>query len=217
MKGRYLWGVVAAIAIAASDATIAGISGGAFAASTNAPLLLLGPVEAVKQRESVVVVRGQKLPLRTVGQVEVGPTVAVFGSVRSDGSFDISGVQRQGLYVPGATSIVLTGVVQKILPALGRATVGSVNVDLVSLVPLEQSQGITVGSLVQVAGIQPVAGGLILVQGISGGATSGISGGATSGISGGATSGISGGATSGISGGATSGISGGATSGISGG
>ena len=139
MKGRYLWGVVAAIAIASSDPTIAGISGGAFASSTNAPLLLLGPVEAVKQRESVVVVLGQKLPARAVGQVEVGQTVAVFGTVDANGAFNISGVQRQGLYVPGATSILLTGVVQKIIPALGRATVGGVNVDLVSLVPLDLS------------------------------------------------------------------------------
>ncbi|HEU4623268.1 MAG TPA: hypothetical protein VFS52_00810, partial [Steroidobacteraceae bacterium] len=196
MKGRYLWGVVAAIAFAASDPTIAGISGGAFARSTDAPLVLLGPVEAINQREGVVVVLGQRLPARVVGHVEVGQTVAVFGTFDSRGVINVLGVQRQGLYVPGATSIVLTGVVQKVVPALGRATVGGVNVDLVSLVPLEQSEGIAVGSLVQVAGIQPVAGGLILVQGISGGATSGISGGATSGISGGATSGISGGATS---------------------
>lgn len=209
MKARYLWGFLAILGLGASNA--------ARAETSAEPLLLLGPVETIDQKESVVVVLGQRLPVRAVGQVEVGETLAVYGTINPNGTFNFSHLQRQGLYVPGATKIVLTGIVQKIAPLYGRATIAGVNVDLVSLAPLEQAPAIRVGSFVQLAGIQPVSGGLVLAQGIGGGATSGISGGARNGISGGARNGISGGARNGISGGATSGISGGARNGTSGG
>src|SRR5262245_15381616 len=93
MKGHLLWGAVVAVIVVSANA-VAGISGGAFTSSSNAAPILLGPVEAVKEREAVVVVLGQKLPQRVVGRVELGDTVAVFGSVRADGSLDISSVQR---------------------------------------------------------------------------------------------------------------------------
>jgi hypothetical protein len=224
MKGRLLSGAAVAVVLVTSNA-VGGISGGGFAASSS-ELILLGPVEAVKEREGVVIVLGQKLAQRAVGSVEVGQTLAVFGSVSADGAFSVSGVQRLGLYVPGATNIVVTGVVQKVNIALGRAVVGGLSVDTTTL---DQPDAIAVGSLVQVGGTQPVSGGLMLAQGISGGGkvASGISGGGkvSSGISGGGftSSGISGGGkvASGISGGGkvSSGISGGGftSSGISGG
>ena len=228
MKGRLLLGAAVALAFATSNA-VSGISGGGKVVAGNSELILLGPVEAIKDREGVVVVLGQKLSQRAVGQVEIGQTLAVFGSVNADGALAVSSVQSLGFYVPGATNIVVTGVVQKVNPALGRATVGGLSVDTTAVTTIDQSEAVSVGALVQVAGTQPVGGGLLLAQGISGGGkvASGISGGGkvTSGISGGGftASGISGGGkvASGISGGGkvTSGISGGGftASGISGG
>jgi len=216
MKGNFLLSVLASIAFVATSA-VAGISGGASQTAKNDQLLLVGPVEAIKERESIVVVLGQKLPLRSVGRVEVGETVAVFGAVRADGTITVARVQHEGLYVPGATSVLLTGTVQKINSLTGRAIVGGVSVDTTALTSIDQTRTIAVGTVVQVAGTQPAFGGLILVQGISGGAVQGISGGAVQGISGGAVQGISGGAVQGISGGAVQGISGGAVQGISGG
>ena len=213
MKGRLLLSMVAVIAFTTSNA-VAGISGGAKSAGAS-QLILTGPVEAIKEREGIVVVLGQKLPLRALGRVEIGQTVSVFGTANSDGSLVISQVQAGSSYVPGATAVVLTAIVQKINAALGRATVGGLNVDITSLNVIDPTQALAVGTVVQVSGTQPSSGGLILAQGISGGAsTQGISGGANlQGISGGANlQGISGGAkTQGISGGAsTQGISGGA-------
>src|SRR6185437_12213801 len=97
--------------------------------------------------------------------------------------------------------------------AVGRVTVGGVSVDVTPLLAT-QSVSLTKGSTIQVAGTQPLNGGLVLANGISGGALTdggGISGGAITsggGISGGAHTsggGISGGAITsggGISGGA---------------
>jgi len=212
MKCRLLWSFVAVVALAASHA-VGGISGGAYQRSSNSELLLLGPVELVKERQGVIVVLGQKLQLPSVNQFEVGQTVAVYGSVRADGTYAISAVQRHGLYVPGASPIVLTGVVQKVSSAIGRVIVNGISVDINSV----SGADVSAGAVVQIAGTQPSNAGLILAQGISGGAVQGISGGAVQGISGGAVQGISGGAVQGISGGAVQGISGGAVQGISGG
>ena len=195
MKGRFLLGVVAALSFATS--AVAGISGGALSKANTLQLILLGPVEAVSERDGNAMVLGQRLSLEALGPVEVGQTVAVFGDVKADGTLFVSQVRNLGQYVPGATTVLLTGVVQKLNSSIGRTTVNGVSVDINSVVSLDETGAIGAGTLVQVAGIQPNASGLLLAQGISGGAkTSGISGGAlANGISGGAlTSGISGGA-----------------------
>jgi hypothetical protein len=219
----FTW-VACALAFGASSA-IAGISGGAFRASSSPELLIVGPVEAIKEREGTAIVLGQKISLRKLGNAQVGESVSIFGTVRPDGSVSISGVVSNGQYVPGASPVLLTGVVQKISPLIGRAVINGLTVDLTTNLSASGSQSLTIGSLVQVSGTQPNDRGLILVQrlgagaaqGISGGAAQGISGGAAQGISGGAAQGISGGAAQGISGGAAQGISGGAAQGISGG
>ena len=229
MKGRLLWGAVVASALAASSALGGGISGGGRLSVSNSELILLGPVEALSKRDGVVTVLGQKLPQRAVGNVQVGDTLAVFGSVAADGSLKVDRVQSQGLYVPGATTVLLTGVIQKTSTALGLVVVGGVSVDVTSLIALDQSAGFSVGSFVQFVGTQPASGGLMLAGGISGGGftETGISGGGLTdkGISGGGftNTGISGGGLTdkGISGGGftNTGISGGGLTdkGISGG
>jgi len=216
MKGQLMKSVVLAMAFVASTA-IAGISGGALRVSTAPQLLIVGPVEAIKGREATATVLGQKLPLRSLGQVEIGESVSIFGVLRSDGTVAVSSVEHNGQYIPGASTVFLTAIVQKISPAVGRATVGGLKVDLTSLTTLDGSEAISVGSVVQLIGTQPNSNGLILAQGVGASALQGISGGAVQGISGGAVQGISGGAVQGISGGAVQGISGGAVQGISGG
>jgi Domain of unknown function (DUF5666) len=193
-----------------------------------APLLLVGPVESVNAKHTLAVVLGQKVLIGTSDRVTVGDTVAVYGESLGDGSLKATKVVSEGLYVPGATSIFISGTVQQVQPSIGRATVSGLPVDLTSLM----AQGAVtpaVGSTLEITGTQPVNNGLFVASGISGGGkvASGISGGGLSaaGISGGGLSaaGISGGGkvASGISGGGLSaaGISGGGLSaaGISGG
>jgi hypothetical protein len=213
MKRQIVWGAIVAIALATTNA-VGGVTGGGSSSSANSVLLLLGPVEAVKQRDGIVVVLGQKLPQRAVGSVEIGETLAVFGTVRADGTLSVSGVRHFGLYVPGATSVVLSGVVQKVSTALGRAIIAGLTVDLTAATALDSSQTIATGTFVQVSGTQPALGGLILAQGVTGGGTTnGVTGGGTvSGVTGGGTvSGVTGGGTvSGVTGGGTvSGVTGG--------
>jgi hypothetical protein len=203
---------VAVVTVLVASSAFAGISGGARASSSSPQLLVVGPVEIVKEREGVAIVLGQKVPLRSIGHVEVGESISLFGVIRSDGSITISSVQHNGQYVPGASPVFLTAVVQSIAPSVGRATVGGLKVDLTSLASLDGSKDVAVGKVVQLVGTQPNNNGLILAQALGATAVNGISGGAVNGISGGAVNGISGGAVNGISGGAVNGISGGARS-----
>jgi hypothetical protein len=208
----------------------AGISGGGTASvARQVPaLLVVGPVEAVDVAHGTATILGQKVLLREPEHLSVGYTAAVVGVAQPDGSLVASSVQIRGLYVPGASSVFLSGHVQKIDSAVGKATIGGISVDLTALM----SSGVVspqVGSAVELAGTQPTFGGIVLASGISGGGfvAQGISGGgkSASGISGGGlvAQGISGGgkSASGISGGgaSTAGISGGGfvAQGISGG
>jgi hypothetical protein len=173
---------------------LGGISGGAAPRSSAQQLLLVGPVESLLAREKAIVVLGQKIRVSAGTSFAGGELVAVYGTVEN-AKLVVSRIERSGAYVPGATEVLLTGVVQKLYVSIGRAVVSGVSVDLTSLVSADGSQvAPAVGSIVQVAGIQPTEGGVMLVGGISGGAAQGISGGAAQGISGGAAQGISGGA-----------------------
>src|SRR6266513_171899 len=187
--------------ISGSGATVHGISG------SGAQLLVVGPVEATSVADATATILGQRVRTVMAGQLTVGNTVAVFGTMGVDGSITASAIQSRGLYVPGATSIFLFGTIQRADPSLGRVVINGVTVDLTPLMSYGMLSP-AVGSKVAVSGTQPVSGGRLLVNGISGsGATvNGISGsGATvNGISGSGTSvnGISGSGTSvnGISG-----------------
>ena len=212
MKKIMLAVAVATIVAAASTAT-AGITGNAHQSASSAPtLVLVGPVEAVNARQGIAIVLGQKVLTAATANLSIGETVSVFGTVRNDGSVVAANIENDGLYVAGATQILLTGVVQNVDESVGRAVISGVSVDLTALMA-NGPVSLTKGSTVELAGTQPLSGGLVLVSGITGNAvTSGITGNAvTSGITGNAvTSGITGNAvTSGITGNAvTSGITG---------
>jgi hypothetical protein len=219
--------LAALLAATVTAASYGGISGGGSGlngiSGGGAQLLLVGPVEAINASNRTAIVLGQTIHAASLERLAVGNTVAVYGTTRADGSIAASAIQSRGIYVPGATSVLISGSVQRAEPSVGRVVVSGVTVDLTSVM----SHGMfspTVGTKLQLTGVQPVSGGLVVVNGISGGGAEalGISGGgAPMGISGGgAPMGISGGgAPMGISGGgAPMGISGGgAPMGISGG
>jgi hypothetical protein len=217
--------VAVATIVSAAGTSSAGITGGAHQSAKEAPsLVLVGPVEAVSASRGLIVVLGQIVVTAEASQLTVGESVSVIGNVKPNGSVEATAVQKAGLYVAGATQVLLTGVVQKVDNSVGHAVINGVPVDLTPLMS-NGAVSLTAGSTVEIEGTQPANGGVVLVSGITGGAlTQGITGGAvaTQGITGGAlTSGITGGAlTQGITGGAvaTQGITGGAnTSGITGG
>jgi len=183
---------VAAATIVGAAATAAAGNGNARQDASEAPaLVLVGPVEAVNPAKGFAIVLGQKISTSAAADLIVGDTVFVVGDLKSDGSILVKGIQDAGVYVPGATNVLLTGVVQKVDSAVGRVSVSGLSIDLTSI-DVSQSLALSKGSTVQIAGTQPVNGGLVLANGISGGAITdggGISGGAVTqggGISGGA-------------------------------
>src|SRR3569833_2335555 len=170
-------------------------------------LLLIGPVEAINSIHTRAVVLGQKISIQPAQGVAVGNTVAVYGTESADGTITATKVVSEGLYVPGASSVYLVGVVQKVQASVGHVVVNGLTVDLTPAM----AQGATVptvGSEFQILGTQPVGRGTVMANGISGSGlvANGISGSglAVNGISG---SGLS---VSGISGSglAVNGISG---------
>src|SRR2546421_254378 len=191
----------ASTSFAGSGTSINGISG------SGSQLLVIGPVEATSAANATATILGQRVLTPTAGQLTVGNTVGVFGTMRGDGTIAASAIQSGGLYVPGATAIYLFGTVERAEPSLGRVVINGVAVDLTPLMSYGMLSP-AVGSKVAVSGTQPVSGGRVLVNGISGSgaAVNGISG------SGAAVNGISG------SGAAVNGISGSgaAVNGISG-
>jgi hypothetical protein len=218
-----LWATSAATAMAGTNGgeAVNGISRG------GVELLVVGPVEAIDQAAKTAVVLGQRVLVADANHLALGETAAVFGTARADGSIVAAAIQSRGPYVPGASAVFISGVVQKSEPSVGQVTIGGLSIDLTP----SMSRGIVSpaeGTRFEVSGTQPVSRGIV-ISGISGGgaAVSGISGGGihANGISGGgaAVSGISGGGihANGISGGgaAVNGISGGggALGGISGG
>ena len=194
---------VTALVGAAATVGYAAVGGG----GAKEELLLIGPVEAVNSIQTRAVVLGQKISIAPSEGVAVGNAVAVYGTESADGTITATKVVSEGLYVPGATSVFLVGVVQKVQAAVGHVVVNGLTVDLTSVMA-NGTVSVALGSTVTISGTQPVSNGLVVPDGISGSglALAGISG------SGAAPAGISG------SGKALTGISGsGATpAGISG-
>ena len=169
MKRLMLAATVATI-VGAAGIAAAGTGGNASQSANETPaLVLIGPVNAVNPATGVAIVLGQKVFTSAAAELTVGDTVFVIGDINSDGSISAKAIQDAGVYVPGSTQILLTGVVQKVDNSVGRVTVGGVSVDVTPLMAT-QSVSLTKGSTVQVAGTQPVNGGLVLANGIGGGA-----------------------------------------------
>ena len=201
--------VAAATLVGAAGMSQAGITGSAVA------LAVIGPVESVNVQHGVATVLGQTVITAAAGRLTVGEAVSVYGKINKDGSITAQSIIADGLYVPGATKIYLSGVVQKYDSATGQAVVSGIKMDLT---PLMSSGTISLskGSTIDISGTQPASNGLVLVSGITGSATTGITGSAASGITGSAANGITGSAANGITGSAANGITGSAANGITG-
>ncbi|HEY7888052.1 MAG TPA: DUF5666 domain-containing protein, partial [Steroidobacteraceae bacterium] len=177
-----------------------------FASEAHAGALTVGPVEQLSVKSSKIVVLGQTYHLSSsakIGFITPGTLVVVDGTESASGAVRVTSViPLSQLNVPGATKLLVTGVVSSV-SNVGTVRIGKLNVDINATLTSD-AQGASVGQLVQVLGTQPTAGGTFLAQatGIVGsGASTGIVGsGASTGIVGsGASTGIVGsGASTGI-------------------
>jgi hypothetical protein len=202
---------------------VVGLSGHAQAGTTgNESLMLLGPVEAVDAKNGIAIVVGQKVLLRNLKRPSIGSSVAVFGSVNLDGSVVASAITSAGLYVSGASPLVITGIVRAFDPSIGRVTIGKSVIDFSAALSTGAFPDLRVGDLAQVGGTQPTTLGLVLASQVVVGKDGIIGGGLNlNGIIGGGSNGIIGGgiALNGIIGGgkaATDGIIGGGKASVTG-
>src|SRR5512146_3501374 len=114
MKRLMLAATVAAIVSAAGMATADTGDSARHGVSETPALVLVGPVNAVNPATGVAIVLGQKVFTSVAAELTVGDTVFVIGDINSDGSISAKAIQDTGVYVPGSTQILLTGVVQKV-------------------------------------------------------------------------------------------------------
>ncbi|MBS0417483.1 MAG: hypothetical protein JSR66_07200, partial [Proteobacteria bacterium] len=167
MKGLVVIGAVVALTAVTSDLWASSV---VRAPQVSAQRLLLeGPVESINEKNGTTVVLGQKLSVRLPEGVVVGDSVSIYGKLNDDGTFAISKLTSSGVYVPGASHVLLTAVVQQVQKSVGRAKVGGVDVDLTSVIATEGSPSVASGNVVQVSGTQPASRGVILADAIVGG------------------------------------------------
>src|SRR5882757_3595419 len=165
MKGLVVIGAAVVLSAATSGLWASSVTG-----TSQAPTLLLtGPVESINEKTGTAVVLGQKLFVQLPATVVVGDSVSVYGKMQDDGTLAISKVTNQGIYVPGASHVVLTALVQQVHASVGRAKVGGLDVDLTSINTVDGTTSVVSGSVVQVSGTQPSSHGLVLADAIVGG------------------------------------------------
>jgi hypothetical protein len=121
------------VSVSAFVVSVCAMSAASYAVEQNVSeneLLLIGPVDALLPKEGAAIVLGQKILVNSAQPLAIGDTAAVFGKLTPTGSVIASYVRNQGAYVPGATRVMLTGIVEKNFESVGRAVVNGLTLDL---------------------------------------------------------------------------------------
>ena len=220
--------------IIGGDATI--IASHAFA--------VIGSVERVDRHNNLIVVLGQSYSVDQSTRISIaenifrsdatknlklirpGDYVAVAGSTISTGIVTASRIALLATaYVDGASPTYLKGQVSSLDQALGRLTVGSLQVDYTSSLHTLDATQLSIGSKIELLGIRPSANGAMLAftamatlpESIIGGDANSIIGGDANSIIGGDANSIIGGDVNSIIGGDVNSIIGGDVNSIIGG
>ncbi len=150
--------------------------------SNAADIQAIGPVEKVSGPDSTFVVLGHTFHLPTtlrassltsfgvsekVTGLRVGAYVAVSGKQLADGTLIARSIKPLNEeYVPGASEVFIQGTVDQYSPATGVAQIGSVQIQ-VSQALAGSAASIRIGDLIELTGIQALAGGPVWAQGIA--------------------------------------------------
>ena len=151
----------------------------ALAGTAQAATLAIGPIEQVNLKNSTIVVLGQTYQVSpaavlktqagtptTLNTLAPNTLVEVDGTETAGGQSAVSGVTTlPGMDVPGATQLVVTGVVAS-ETSTGQIKIGNLVVDVTATLTSD-AQKFAVGGLVQVAGTQPNPGGTFLAQSVT--------------------------------------------------
>ena len=125
-------------------------------------LVLSGPVESIDLVNGVFTSMGQTVVASTtmLRGLSEGDYVSVNGSVMGAGWLYADGVSvSEEMYVPGASPVVVTGIMSSLDEDLGSVTVGGLTVDYT---PAMGNGILPRGNLFVFSGIQPVQEGVLL-------------------------------------------------------
>ena len=138
--------------------------------AANGTLLAVGQLESVSLEESTIRILGQDLlvlassqALSTIRTFVPGEMVAVFGEVTPFGMF-IWSAEGLGGYVPGASPVYVSGAITSVDADLGLAWVGELPISYVEQAAVDGFKSPEIGSLVEIAGTQPLTGGVVLAK-----------------------------------------------------
>jgi hypothetical protein len=136
--------------------------------AANGALLAVGQLESVSVEESRIRILGQDLlvlassqALSAIRTLVPGEMVAVFGEATPFGMF-IWSAKGLGGYVPGASPVYLSGAITRLDARLGLAWVGELPISYVEHAAANGFGAPEIGSVVEIAGTQPLPGGVLL-------------------------------------------------------
>ncbi len=202
----------------------------------NQEFIAIGPVESIDRRKNVVVVLGQSFSIDSMTLITVSETSSasqgpkILKLIRRGDYVAVGGWQTTArtvtasritvlpsTYVDGSSSTYVKGRIGAIDFALGRLTVGSLQVDYTASLGSMGANQLAVGRTVELVGMRPTPGGAMLAftakaeepQSIIGGDVNSIIGGDANSIIGGDINSIIGGDANSIIGGDTNSIIGG--------
>jgi hypothetical protein len=148
-------------AISASAADLAPRSQADFRAIADSNLLVLGPVDAVEPSKAQVRVLGQWIPIsdNEISQNLdglIGHVLAAYGSIASDGSFEVTTVREENSveFVAGATRLYLKGSIAALDALHGTARIGSLTVSYTDALHTLVAEDLSVGAVVSFSGLQ---------------------------------------------------------------
>ena len=162
-----------------SGSAIAAFVGAALIGVAHAGTLTVGPVTQVNLKASTLVVLGQTYYVDastlitnragrpvTLGSLTPNTLVSIAGTETATGQATVASVKSlPELDIPGATALLVTGVVSTETPT-GEIKVGDLNVDIVATLTSDAPK-FQVGNVVEITGTQPNPNGMFLARTIA--------------------------------------------------
>jgi hypothetical protein len=143
--------------------SISGIHGSSAAGiHGSSALVLAGPVDSIDPINGVFMAMGQTVMASQgmLSSMSVGDFVSVNGSVVSSGWLYADAISvANGMYVPGATEVFVTGIPSGIDPVLGQAQLGELTIDYTAAM---SGGAIPAGLSLSFSGIRPVDRGMLV-------------------------------------------------------
>jgi hypothetical protein len=125
----------------------------------------MGPVETLAVRPdgtAELTVLGQQF-IGRLANIDVSVGQYVLAASHEGGELAIL-MPMDVAYVPGASTVWLTGTVEVVDQDVGQVSVGGVSLDYTAVLSRHPTLSLEVGDVIDVSGIQPAPGGSVIVN-----------------------------------------------------